>query len=495
MQRFLLGALLAAAVTIAQPLPDDTEEEEHWHRLTHMSKHHEEEGPRAYWYRGLPKQLWPKKTPLSAHEENRRVEEIVQDQPKPFWSSHVRKSNLPELVLEHAREVRRAAGHAAIWHDKKLLERRERLLKAQELRRMSATLLRSAQEEGALARHRFQQAAKLMTEASVYGARSEKLKVAAEVSHDGSRGRPSTMMLDQASELEAGTAQAVKKRQVDALAKKYERTRSRAGLLRKRAKDDAASAARALLRSRQEAAKAAEDGAVNVHGEELVDGLKAKLAQEKHTIEIAQDLTDEKMKQIVEAGASVRKAREESELALAEYKVKHAAQYTAYAASLAELSRQDAASASELSAAARKATVQAEELEAAAARYKVEWDEKSSAYSEHQLTLAESRRAQLVQLNQANAELASAHQAALHEHALRVQASKQRELGEAGLGRAKKLYAAATQLRAKSLVLAHEASPRPMQAGPRPNSLQAMKARLRRAERRWQKTLSQRRSN
>merc|ERR1711918_274303 len=151
-------------------------------------------------------------------------------------------------------------------------------------------------------------------------------------------------------------------------------------------------------------------------------------------------MQDAKVKGVVLAGANVRKAREESQLALAKYKVAHAKEYTEYAASLNMLADQDAASADQLKHSANEEQKKAIDSQAKAESAKLQWQEKAERFRTQELAVMHARKMQLMQLTQANQTLRSSQRAKQHEQSLMVKATKARISGEQSLLRAKRLY-------------------------------------------------------
>jgi len=410
------------------------------------------DGPSAYWLQSLPRRLWPKKSKKPASAVLQYVQKLEQHPPTPFWRVHQKKSNLPELVLERAKKIRSKAKGPAIWHDAKLLQHRENLLKAKQMHRMATELLDSAKNEGVLAKSRLSQAGHLMMLASKFGARAEELKVDAQLK--ATRQKASTMMLASEPEYKNDImGPQVTKKQVDDAAKAYKEAMDNAVNYKKQAASSALESKQASIRSDQERAKAKEDAEVESTEPDVVKALQHKLASEKQTKDVAGQMQDAKIKDIVMAGSAVRQAREESQLKLAEYKEKNAKEYTKYAASLNVLADQDAASADQLSHVAADERRKSLDYGADAEKLKLDWQEKSEQYRDRELAQADVRKTTLMQLTQANQALRSSTRARQKERAYTTKATKVRQLGEQSLDRAKQLYTAAVQLRQKATKL------------------------------------------
>jgi hypothetical protein len=406
------------------------------------------DGPSAYWLQSLPKRLWPKKNnKKSASAVLQYVEQVEKHAPNPFWRVHQKKTNLPELVLEKAQRVRSKAKGAAIWHDSHLLKHRENLMKAKQMHKMATELLDSAQNEGVLAKNRLAQAGHLMLLASKAGAKAEELKVDSQLKAQPKKAN--TMMLA-AYGLVTDETHQVTKKQVDDAAKAYKEAMDDAENYKHQAKMSSLQAKQASIRSDQERAKAKEDSEVEEMEPDVVKALKHKLASEKQTKDVAGQMQDAKIKDIVMAGSAVRQAREESQLKLAEYKEKNAKEYTKYAESLNVLADQDAASADQLSHVAAQERKKAIDYSAKSEKLKLVWQQLSEQYRDRELAVADAKKQQLMQLTQANQALRSSTRAKRKERQYTLQATKVRQLGEQSLLKAKQLYTAALQLRHKA---------------------------------------------
>merc|ERR1711871_1645115 len=283
-----------------------------------------------------------------------------------------------------------------------------------------------------------------MLAASKFGARAEQLKVNAQLSRSNPK-HASTMML-------AAMVQGpqVTKKQVDDAAKAYKEARLDGENFQKQARSSSRQAQDALIRSDQEREKAKSDALVESTGKDVVKELDHKLASEKQTIQVANSMQDAKVKGVVLAGANVRKAREESQLALAKYKVAHAKEYTEYAASLKMLGDQDVAASDQLKHTAHEELKKSIDFQAKARSLKLAWQTLAMRFRSQELAVTHARKMQLMQLTQANQALRSSHRARQREQSLMVKATKARISGEQSLLRAKRLYAAALQLRGKA---------------------------------------------
>ena len=102
------------------------------------------------------------------------------------------------------------------------------------------------------------------------------------------------------------------------------------------------------IRAMQELQKAKDDLEAGVKGQQEMIDLNATIAEEKQTLQDADQLKDATVKEVVKEGATVRLAKEYNELALAKYHVENAEQYKKYGAELYQQAKRDAAASVQL---------------------------------------------------------------------------------------------------------------------------------------------------